>query len=406
MVACGAVLALLWPIAIFVLHHPALSSVALRVNGIVFILLWALGPAIWFSVEWHFWGNDAGFARGQQYARDFWLGAGAIVLLFAAQALTPGQTATASHSVISWDLVVQVVKAGLWPLVVVIGFVLFRDSIRACLSAIGMRASKFSAFSFTIELASLPDAQPWSGPVLDDLKSEFALETLDSSGSLFEAIKDTTPVDYTTPVEYATVDLEDGKAWLTSRLFILAALIPRVRPIQRIVFVCNAAKRFLGECSVTAVAEALAKRYPHLEEEYLRINVSAAQSNGKTQLNLRRSMLGPMAPGEATQMLSQFLLAVRNGGVTGTPGWTSLGRYVEHAEWITNSLIIELSDKRLNTVPVTRDTSEDGTFAARILLQRAQDYVAIVGIDGRFLRLVDRRKAIDQVIRPVLARTP
>jgi hypothetical protein len=73
-IACVALVALLWPIAVLGFHHPLLSQPCRHANAMLFPFLWALGPAIWFAVEGRLWRNEANLARGQQYARDFWLG--------------------------------------------------------------------------------------------------------------------------------------------------------------------------------------------------------------------------------------------------------------------------------------------------------------------------------------------
>jgi len=74
----------------------------------------------------------------------------------------------------------------------------------------------------TIELADVPVARAWSGPALEDFKSEYPAAAGDSSGNLFTAIADTSYADY------LTVNLEDGEAWLTSRLFILGIRLARI----------------------------------------------------------------------------------------------------------------------------------------------------------------------------------
>src|SRR5262249_51807496 len=152
---------------------------------------------------------------GQQYARDFWVGTGAIVLLLAARELSRGQATTPTQYVIAWNLVIEVIRILAWPALTALAFILFREPISAFFNALGSRASKIGVFTVSVELATLPEAQPWSGPSIDDLKAEFPTAAGDSSGSLFRAVADTAHADY------ITVDLEEGEAWLTSRLFIL-----------------------------------------------------------------------------------------------------------------------------------------------------------------------------------------
>src|SRR5206468_215783 len=201
---------------------------------------------------------------GQQYARDFWIGAGAIVLLLAARSLSYSRAATSGEYVVAWNLIVEVIRILAWPILVVIGFILFRGPISAFFTALGSRASKIGVFSVSVELAALPEAQPWSGPAIDDLKAEYPTAAGDSSGSLFRAVAETAHADY------ITVDLEEGRAWLTSRLFILAAVIPRVRTIKRIVFLGGVARAYVGSAPPAVIAVVLAKRFPWLEEAYLR----------------------------------------------------------------------------------------------------------------------------------------
>lgn len=102
-------------------------------------------------------------------------------------------------------------------------------------------------------------------------------------------------------------------------------------------------------------------------------------------------------------MLTQFLFLVQQRNVPKTAGWTDLGSYIEHADWVSDTSLIQLLGRRLNVTSVKRDPSESGTIAARTLLRHDEHYVAVVDMDGRFLRLVDRRKATDKVVRESLA---
>jgi hypothetical protein len=389
-VATLAVICLLWAVSSLGFEFPQLSSYQRHLDVIALVFVWALGPAIWFSWEWSIWKKETGLAIGQQYARDFWLGAGAIVLFLAAENLhTTSIPATGAVPVGSWA--VDVVKAIAWPLIAGFACILFQKPIGDFLTGISARASKIGAFNVTIELATLPDAQRWSGPGLDDLKEEFPAAASDSSGGLFRSIAETTHADY------VVVDLRDGDAWLTSRLFILTTLISRVRPIQRIVFLDGPAAAFLGECSPASVTRALARNYPWLEEAYISALVSV--NNNAIVLRDRVSLVGQIAPNEASLVLTNFLTNVRQYGGVPLKGWTTLANYHEHADLISTESLVHLLGKSLNRIPVVRDPSEDGTTTARTLLRHDEDYVAVVDMAGSFLRLVDRRKACDQVVR-------
>ncbi|HEV3074442.1 MAG TPA: hypothetical protein VHB47_08505 [Thermoanaerobaculia bacterium] len=85
-VASVAVLLFAWAISLLAFRWPHMSWPALRTNAAVLIYIWALGPAVWFALEWKLWRDEPGLEIVQRHARDFWIGAGAIVLLLAAKA--------------------------------------------------------------------------------------------------------------------------------------------------------------------------------------------------------------------------------------------------------------------------------------------------------------------------------
>lgn len=209
--------------------------------------------------------------------------------------------------------------------------------------------------------------------------------------SLFKAIADTTHADY------VTVNLENGDSWLTSRLFVLSTLIARVRPIQRIVFLEGPTEHFVGESSPLAVGRALAQAYPWLEDAY--ISAHLPEKGGKLEMKQNCPLLAPIAPDMAGYVLRSYLQNVQQAAGSKIEGWIDLGGYMEHAAWVSGESLIQLLRTNINTIAVKRDPSQDGTVTARTLLRSDGDYVAIVDMVGRFLNLVDRRKATDQVVR-------
>lgn len=85
-VASVAALVFAWAIVVLQFRWPHVSWPALKTNAAVLIYIWAIGPAVWFAVEWKLWQGEPGLEIGQRYARDFWIGAGAVILLLAAKA--------------------------------------------------------------------------------------------------------------------------------------------------------------------------------------------------------------------------------------------------------------------------------------------------------------------------------
>ena len=385
-VALVAAALFIWAVSTLWLGYPRLSSEALDFNAMALIFLWGIGPAIWFAAVWRIWKSEVGLASAQQYARDFWIGAGAIVLILATSNLGKVPNVPPRQYEVAWKLIVEVIRITAWPILAALGLVMLRQPLSSFFDALGSRASKIGAFNVEIELSTLPEARAWLGPALDDLRKEYPATAGDSSGSLFRAIADATHADY------VIVNLEGGEAWLTSRLFILATLIPRVRPIKRIVFLSDD-DNFVGEAQPSAVAAAIAQRFPWLEEAY----VAAHSIVNNNQLTLSTTLFGRLEPQIADMLLGNFLYGVRGNG--SGDEWIDFGDYKERAEWINSTSLKRFLGRNLELGSVRRDPSMDALSLTKILLRHESAYVAIIDSAGRFAHLIDRHRALDQVVR-------
>jgi hypothetical protein len=73
--------------------------------------------------------------------------------------------------------------------------------------------------------------------------------------------------------DYAIVDLQSGKARLTSRLFIFSLILGEVTGLRAFVFLESAAstrRKFLGVATPANVRRTLGNKYPWLEEAFAR----------------------------------------------------------------------------------------------------------------------------------------
>jgi hypothetical protein len=128
-----------------------------------------------------------------------------------------------------------------WPAVVLIAVVLFRDSIGQLLEKLPYRPIKFSKFKVQFELGKLSQSR-LEGKQLTALAAQFANESYPAqiSDSIRVAAK----------TSYLVVDLGSGdeKRGLTSRLFVFAAILERIRTLRCLVFVSGAApkSKFIG----------------------------------------------------------------------------------------------------------------------------------------------------------------
>jgi len=309
-------------------------------------------------------------------------------------------------------MLTDLLKTVIWPFVTLIGLLLFRESLGNFLSGISGRVSKLSAFGTTVELATLPTAKALSAPRLDELKPAGGAIAGDASGSLLRSLTEGSQADY------IQVDLGDGQEWISSRLFILAALIPRVRPIKLIVYTKGSDCQFLGVSTPRALSSALARRSPWLEAIYISAHVVLTNPGplppifvNDKWLNLGialqpdRSLIGPIWRDDAQNVLTFFLQQLQTYTDPAKDDWTLieyfsysvLTRYWEHAEWVTSDILVSMLGTELDPKSVKRDPSQDATVTTRTLLRHEEDYVPVVDTANRFLRLVDRRSAIDEL---------
>jgi len=159
------------------------------------------------------------------------------------------------------------VRALIWPLIAIIGFIVFRRPLGDLVRILGQKVRKFSVGGLSLELAEI-----------SEMKAPQALETeirqLDAgllpqsgpsaiSGLLMQ-------LQHGERQDYIVIDLgsESSPRWLTSRLYLLALLITSIDRPLCLVFVetagglCN---RFSGLASPDQVRKALGRSYSWLE---------------------------------------------------------------------------------------------------------------------------------------------
>jgi hypothetical protein len=305
-----------------------------------------------------------------------------------------------SHSTVG-----DAIHALSWPVAAVIGLVLMRKPITAFLSAVASRATKVSAGGLELELAAASQPKRETGLFLEQIRNPSSGAVQDSSNAINQEIASRDPVDY------MVVDLGNGREWLTSRLFILAEMMVRMRDVKVIVFVSNTSgtpQRFVGIAQARSVRWSLAQAYPWLElalsralQQYI-VGDPATIAKGSGFI---RSHTGALDPVVATMVVSSFISALQQdkAPAQNDRSWEEIekGLRWERARWINEARLLRVlsSDLRVDSV------SNDGPPSAeelvrRVLRMKAADYVAcLVGV--RFTGLIDRRALIDHVARQV-----
>ena len=171
----------------------------------------------------------------------------------------------------SYPPMVELVKALAWPLIAVVVALLFRKPLGEFVGALGTRVTKLSVFKVELEL--VPAATAVVSPLLDDIRTVTTSAAIsDSSRAMLEQLQNQTPADFD------EINLGAGDEWLTSRLYIAAVMLERMRGVQVLVFLERTPatdRRFVAVVPVKQLRWALAQRYPWLEAAFVRAYIAS-----------------------------------------------------------------------------------------------------------------------------------
>ena len=302
----------------------------------------------------------------------------------------------------SW---VEALKAVAWPVAALLLAGTLRAPFGRFLEAIGPRITKLSAFRIELELEA--GARPTSALLLDEIRAVAGpAPVADSSAALNIAIQDTTPADY------ALIIIGEGREWLTSRLFIAASLMERMRGVRCFVFVESRGdvnRRFLALAPSSAVRWRLATRYPWLEVAYTAAAASAmtaavGAAGPQSILESRRVILsdqGTLEPSAAEALVLNFITSLQLWVPPADPStWTGFdnGKW-ERAQWVTHDLLRELLPEAAFDQWIREDRDGDRTKRAKPVLNREGEFVAIVDDEKRFKRLISRGAILEELAK-------
>ena len=149
-----------------------------------------------------------------------------------------------------------------WPITVLAILLVYREAISKFLRVIGERATEISFGSWaSFKLPVLTES-----PIDQDVAAFKQIEGTQLSESYIktELFKQFRSAD---KKEYAIINLGKGREWISSRLFIFAVMLQRMKALKCIVFVSEtdqSANRFLGWAPIDSVRWSFARKNPGL----------------------------------------------------------------------------------------------------------------------------------------------
>lgn len=316
---------------------------------------------------------------------------------------------------------VELVNALAWPVVALVLAGAFRRPITQFVGALGSRITKLSLFKVELEL--VPASAATIMPLLDDIRTATNPAAIsDSSRMMLEQVQSGAPADY------ALVSIGQGEEWLTSRLYIAAVMMERMRGVKALVFVERTAtteRRFIAVAQVRQLRWALSRRYPWLEAAWLRGLVS--QYPAGLPANPQALPLGAVWPPDPhTLAMPQPLVVSDTGGFEawsarqlvggliqslqrdtnppvppqppGNGEWVMLkGGTQERATWVTRELLGSLLPQSAFDAWANGMRDAPRARRTRAVLRTAAPFVALLDGDREFSRLVNRQALLEEI---------
>lgn len=330
-----------------------------------------------------------------------------LALLAQAATASPSPSAAQPSSGMTTTLdIAALISALLWPTVLLVVLLLYRRQIPVFVEGIAARITKFEFGGFSLELAkATPFVPDWSAGKLDLRHTATAVLVNDSTARTFSA-----QLMQGGSADYAELNLGAGEEWLTSRLLIMSIIFARTKGIQSLVFLetsGNTRRRFAGWAEPEKVRWALAQRYPWLEQAYADAYSEVISGPAAFVVNNRGALgqeIQPNDPGPTIDLIQKFLQRVQAVFPVPPPPdeWVIVeetSNTYEHASWIDSEDVEMMlgNDFHTSTIHASELGSKNTKDQLRVFLSQPVRFQAVVGDDGRFQYLVDRRILLEQV---------
>jgi hypothetical protein len=312
-----------------------------------------------------------------------------------------------------WAAAANIVRALVWPTVVLVLLLLYQDSVRALVNRLSRRIVGVSVFSVSLQF--VPPPPVWPSYVIDGIRVQ------ESVGDSLSQIIQTLSTDR--PLVYIRVDL--GERWLSSRLFLLAYSLYRVRDLRYVVFVrkVGGVLHYLGLASALDLCRILNERQPWLETAYLDACLSLADARideddargseweGRERRQFFQQQLSSPAANQIAERFKDILQ--RDPPSEEQADWVRAGDKIEHATVITADALPEMLNNVLHSAAYFVDMPQlsDNERQKQVVLRgRTRNgiglpYIAAVDENHTFEQFVDRASLVERVARHAVQET-
>ena len=322
------------------------------------------------------------------------------------------QTIASGSGVTTTLDIAALMSAVLWPLLIVVLGWVFRDRLLELVRLIAPRVRSLSLGGVSLDLSE-------AKPLALDLTGAVDLRHAGQSGNLSDSTLQSflSHVQDPSRLDYAVVDLGTGREWLTSRLFILAIILARMRGLRMLVFVETAGdvrRRFVGVSECERVHWRLAMRFPWLEAALVHAQADIWPADGQgAPITSAEGRFEWIAVGQAaaTLLLQRFLDRIQIPGVPirDPEQWEALPNANpptwEHAQWLAAVQVEQILAEDLNHACL--DLAElhraDPALQARLVVARDGRWVALTRDTHVFDRLIDRGYCLETLAKKCVA---
>ena len=298
----------------------------------------------------------------------------------------------------SWDFVDAADKLA-WPITVLILALAFYKPVRRLLEQLGLKGGEISIGSLSVKFPELKEAALDADVTAFQAGDAVSLVSNSAKTTLLNMLREPGRKDY------IVISLGEGAGWLSSRLFIFALMLQRMKGLRSIVFLDGSAPKFLGTASPEHVRWALAREQPWLEKAYV---TAMGQFAYVSPSSFVVSNEGALDPQTANDVVKAFIYEVRsaaqNGVFAQAPIWAGLpdGTVEVGSTWLIGADLVRQLDTDLHKDAITE--GGDPQSDARTLLQCKAQTVARVKSSGEFASLIDRTAYLNQVAARLVAR--